>query len=171
MSIRQMFPGSIVKPGFNPLAAQGLLYNFYSWGQNTAGQLGLGNTTNYSSPKQIGSETNWSIFSSGQNSTTAIKTDGTLWAWGANDFGQLGLGTSGAGAYKSSPTQVGTLTNWAKVSIGYDHTLAVKTDGTLWSWGRNAGGYLGLGNTTNYSSPKQVGALTNWSSVSAKLTV
>jgi len=42
-------------------------------------------------------------------------------------------------------------------------TIAIKTDGTFWSWGRNLEGQLGLNNRTNYSSPKQVGALTNWS--------
>jgi alpha-tubulin suppressor-like RCC1 family protein len=215
-----MFQGSIVKPGFNPLAAQTVsyLYNLFawgvnnqgqlgtgnttqylspaqvgsltnwtslspnqtsslaiktdgtlwSWGNNSVGQLGLNNTTYYSSPKQVGALTNWSKIagSSGANNTLAIKTDGTLWSWGYNHLGQLGLGTSGAGTYKSSPTQVGALTSWLTVACGYAHGLAIKTDGTLWSWGMNFYGQLGLGNRTYYSSPKQVGALTTWSSIS-----
>jgi alpha-tubulin suppressor-like RCC1 family protein len=136
----------------------------WSWGSGYAGVLGLGNTTNYSSPKQVGALTTWSnVFTNSNYDSFAIKTDGTLWAWGKNSYpGVLGLGNTTA---YSSPKQVGALTNWATVGAGNSHTLAVKTDGTLWSWGRGSYGRLGLGNTTNYTSPKQVGALTAWSLV------
>ena len=63
----------------------------YSWGQNNTGQLGLGNTTYYSSPKQVGALTNWLSVSCGRYHTVSIKTDGTLWSWGYNANGQLGL--------------------------------------------------------------------------------
>ena len=162
MSLRQQNLGSIIKPGFNPLAAPTPSYTYYlnSWGTNTNGQLGLGNTTAYSSPKQVGSLTNWSFLSTGaQAATIAIKTDGTMWSWGKNNYGVLGLGDTTS---RSSPVQIGALTNWLYVSAGYSHCAAVKTDGTLWTWGRNQAGALGIINTTNYSSPKQVGALTNW---------
>ena len=76
----------------------------YSWGNNTSGQLGLGNTTNYSSPKQVGALTNWSSVSCGYAHNLSIKTDGTLWSWGYNNFGQLGLGNI---TNYSSPKQVG----------------------------------------------------------------
>ena len=69
-------------------------------------------------------------------------------------------------SYYSSPKQVGALTNWSSIASGYYNTLAIKTDGTLWSWGGNGNGQLGLGNKTYYSSPKQVGALTTWSNIS-----
>ena len=132
----------------------------WSWGDNSNGQLGLGNTTNYSSPKQIGLLTNWLLIASAYKNVAAIKTDGTLWTWGKNDYGQLGLGNT---TYYSSPKQVGSLTNWLAIAAnGYYGFTAVKTNNTLWSWGRNTFGTLGLGNTTNYSSPKQVGALTDW---------
>jgi len=131
------------------------------WGQNDRGQLGLGNTTNYSSPKQVGALNTWASIGGGfgTESSSAIKTDGTLWTWGTNGSGQLGLGDT---TNRSSPVQVGALTNWAFSAFGGAICTAVKTDGTLWTWGANAGGRLGLGNTTYYSSPKQVGALTNW---------
>jgi len=134
----------------------------WTWGLNNSGQLGLNNTTNYSSPKQVGSLTNWSLVASSSGTTLAIKTDGTLWSWGANSNGQLGLGNR---TNYSSPKQVGSLTNWLTVVTQNNSTLAIKTDGTLWSWGLNAYGQLGLQNTTYYSSPKQVGASTNWSKV------
>ena len=138
----------------------------WSWGDNNVGQLGLGNITNYSSPKQVGALTTWATVGGARRFSFAIKTNGTLWAWGKNvTYGQLGLDNL---TNYSSPVQVGTLTTWATVDGGNDYwTLAVKTDGTMWSWGSNALGMLGLGNTTNYSSPKQVGALTGWSTVAA----
>jgi alpha-tubulin suppressor-like RCC1 family protein len=135
----------------------------WSWGNNTYGQLGQNDTTNRSSPVQVGALTNWSKVSGGQSYTLAIKTNGTLWAWGRNNFGQLGDGTVTS---KSSPVQVGALTTWSLVSAGAYTALAVKTDGTLWSWGYNNQGQLGDGTVTSKSSPVQVGALTTWSSVS-----
>ena len=127
MSLRQMFGGSIVKPGFNPLAAGTPLYSYYlyAWGNNSLGSLGLGNTTYYSSPKQVGSLSNWFV---GGNSvaraTPIIKTDGTLWAWGRNNSGQLGIGNITA---YSSPKQVGSLTNWYQPTAGMRSSYV-----TLW---------------------------------------
>lgn len=139
----------------------------WSWGRNNAGQLGLGNTTYYSSPKQIGSDTNWAFVATRWQCVAAIKTNGTLWTWGNNTNGGLGLGDSGAATSRSSPTQVGALTNWLYVTPGYQYMIAIKTDGTLWAWGSSGGGKLGLGNFIDYSSPKQVGALTTWSKIGA----
>jgi len=62
---------------------------------------------------------------------------------------------------------VGSLTTWLSVSAGFSTTIATKTDGTLWSWGNNDNGQLGLGNITSYSSPKQVGSLTTWVAIAA----
>jgi len=132
--------------------------SLWSWGNNNNGQLGLGNTTSYSSPKQIGNLTDWLQSTSGYASG-AVKTNGTLWMWGNGDTGQLGFGNT---TNYSSPKQLGALTNWAYVANNFRFTMAIKTDGTLWGWGRNNDGQLGLGNTTDYSSPKQIGALTNW---------
>jgi alpha-tubulin suppressor-like RCC1 family protein len=137
----------------------------WSWGYNGGGQLGLGNKTNYSSPKQVGGLTNWSAISgNGQSHCLAVKTDGTLWSWGANYFGALGLGNR---TDYSSPKQVGALTAWSRVAGNNHFSVALKTDGTLWTWGRNAVGQLGQNNTTGLSSPVQVGALTTWLTVSA----
>ena len=136
----------------------------YSWGVNAQGQLGLGNITNYSSPKQVGSLTTWLTIAAGFYHTIATKTDGTLWSWGRNGYGQLGLGNI---TNYSSPKQVGSLTTWLNITAGGYHTIATKTDGTLWSWGYNNYGQLGLSNITNYSSPKQVGSLTTWLNITA----
>jgi alpha-tubulin suppressor-like RCC1 family protein len=109
---------------------------------------------------QIGALTTWSKVAGGINFSLAIKTDGTLWSWGYNGSGPLGLNNQ---TDYSSPVQVGALTTWVSVSASTRYvSAAIKTDGTLWTWGSNSYGSLGLGNKTSYSSPKQVGALTNW---------
>ena len=138
----------------------------WSWGCNESGQLGLGNTTIRSSPVQVGALTTWSnVFGGAAGEGFATKTDGTLWAWGNNNQGQLGLGNTTS---RSSPVQVGALTDWsdAKISSSLSSTLAVKSNGTLWAWGWGGYGSLGQGNTTSRSSPVQVGALTTWAEVS-----
>ena len=135
----------------------------WAWGSNVYGQLGLGDTANRSSPVQVGLLGTWSRATAGYSSTAAIKTDGTLWTWGNNGGpGQLGLGDA---VSRSSPVQVGALTSWAAVAAGQNIMAAIKTDGTVWSWGNNYLGYLGLGNRTNYSSPVQIGALNTWSKI------
>ena len=154
-------------------AAAGITKNntLYVWGQNGSGQLGLGDIIHRSYITQVGTLNNWSKVSTSLNNTCSVKTDGTLWTWGLNTNGQLGDGTV---TPKSSPVQVGALTNWASASCGGDGAagsvgfiVAVKTDGTLWSWGGNGWGQLGQGDIVHRSSPVQVGALTTWASVSA----
>jgi len=93
----------------------------------------------------------------------ALKTDGTLSAWGNGGTGQLG-GVSTTQSH-SSPVQIGAATDWMQVSAAYRSCFAVKTDGTIWSWGQNLSGRLGLGDTVYRSSPTQIGALTNWQKV------
>jgi len=139
----------------------------WSWGLNGAnyGQLGLNDTVSRSSPVQIGALTTWYKIAAGDRHVLAIKTDGSLWSWGAYGSGRLGL--NDAAISRSSPVQVGGLTNWYEVAAGEAHSIAVKTDGTLWAWGFNSNGQLGLGDTANRSSPVQVGALNNWYEVAA----
>tara|TARA_R110000851_G_scaffold51060_1_gene121580 strand:+ start:816 stop:2042 length:1227 start_codon:yes stop_codon:yes gene_type:complete len=141
----------------------------WSWGLNSSGELGLNNTTNYSSPVQIGALTDWYKVDGGSAFALAIKTDGTLWGWGKNNLGQLGDGTT---TNRSSPVQIGSLTNWSSLAKlqATPGCRAIKTDGTLWAWGENAYGELGLGDSGfsfKRSSPVQVGALTTWLEVAA----
>ena len=136
----------------------------WSWGSNQDDQLGDGSIFSRSTPKQIGSETNWALISAGVGYSMALKSDGTLWGWGENSFGRLGDGTT---ITKSIPTQIGSATNWALISAGGDHTVALKSDGTLWAWGRNQFGQLGDGTTIAKSIPTQIGSETNWTLISA----
>ena len=132
----------------------------WSWGYNNSGQLGQNNTTNRSSPVQIGALTTWSKVAAGYTHSLAIKTDGSLWSWGDNGYGKLGLGNV-IPAF-SSPVQVGALTTWSQVAGGRNFSLSIKTDGTIWGWGRNQNGQLGIGYDNQRISPVQVGALTTW---------
>ena len=127
------------------------------------GGTGLGNNTAYSSPVQIGSLTTWAYPAASQYNSACIKTDGTLWTWGSGQNGQSGRGDI---LSISSPEQVGSLTNWSKiVFFRGGNAAAIKTDGTLWTWGNGGDGALGDGTVVNKSSPVQVGSLTTWAYV------
>ena len=93
----------------------------WAWGEGSDGQLGFGNTSNTSSPAQVGALTTWSQVKGGRKSTYAIKTDGTLWAWGAGSDGALGHNNT---TNLSSPVQVGSLTTWGKIGSSNFHTGA-----------------------------------------------
>jgi len=130
------------------------------WGRNQTGVLGLNNQTEYSSPKQIPGTTWANIAFSEQIQAMATKTDGTLWMWGSGGFG--GTGQNNQTQY-SSPKQIpGTTWDTENFKTTNYHSHALKTDGTLWSWGYNNDGNLGQNNRTVYSSPIQVGSNTNW---------
>ena len=135
----------------------------WMWGANTSGQLGDNTTTPKSSPVQtVAGGTNWKQVGSGLgNHVAAIKTNGTLWVWGYNNLGQLGLN---AGGNRSSPIQtVAAGTDWKQVATSDFNTVAIKTDGTLWTWGYNNVGQVGDNTTTARSSPVQTAAAgTNW---------
>jgi len=148
--------------------------SLWVWGGNSYGHLGTNQQdennsgiVGVSTPVQtVAGGTNWKQISRGYESQAAIKTDGTLWAWGYNWYGSLGDGTGGNSTNKSSPVQtVAGGTNWKQVAVGLHYCHAIKTDGTLWAWGRNTEGGLGDGTTTHRSSPVQIAGNT-WKQVS-----
>ena len=136
----------------------------WGWGNNAFGQLGMGANYGPIVPTQIGTET-WQSVAANNYHTIAIKSDGTLWACGNNFNGQLGDGTL---VNKNVLTQIGTATDWKSISTGNGgHTLAIKTDGTLWTWGENQAGQLGNGARVDLLIPTQLGTDTNWKSIAA----
>ena len=139
----------------------------WMWGDNEGGQLGQNNLTRYSSPVQVPGTT-WSKLHYGSSrwSTAAIKTDGTLWGWGGNDHGSLGQNSVNNGY--SSPVQIGSSTDWSSVSLSYKAGQGLKTDGTLWAWGRGMIGVLGQNNQTERSSPVQIPG-TDWSVINSRM--
>ena len=139
----------------------------WTWGRNQYGSLGQNNTNQYESPKQIPGS--WSYATMGYQYMHATKTDGTLWCWGRNASGSLGnnqtqTSPSGPGLkQKSSPVQIPG-TNWDRPFLMEKNNNggAIKTDGTLWMWGSNSQGQLGVNDINQRSSPTQVGTDTNW---------
>jgi len=115
----------------------------WAWGDNTFGQLGDGAVISRNVPVRVGTDTDWSDVSAGFYHTLALKTDGTLWAWGDNTKGQLGDGA--VSFSRSAPVKIGTDTNWLAISAGDFHSLARKTDSSLWAWGDNGSGQVGNG--------------------------
>ena len=161
MAILSTF-GAMTARGFGWLfQTSAASYEVYTFGNNSYGNLGVGNTTTYSSPVQVGSRSDnyaSALSLGGFYGTTFVKLNGSLYVAGNNTYGQLGLGDT---THRSSPVQVGAGTNWSVVTTG-NSTLAIKTDGTLWAWGTNGNGELGLNDLVSRSSPVQVGSTTAW---------
>jgi alpha-tubulin suppressor-like RCC1 family protein len=134
------------------------------WGRNTEGQVGRGNFTSPAIfPTQVGTATNWLQVSAGEFHSLAVTTNGQMWSWGAGADGQLGISNSTTN--RSAPVRFDTASNWLQASAVGGHSLGVKTNGTLFAWGGNINGQLGLGNSglgTNRLVPTQVGSSTNW---------
>jgi alpha-tubulin suppressor-like RCC1 family protein len=138
----------------------------WMWGLNAYGHLGDNTTISRSSPVQtVAGGTNWKQVSCGANHSAAIKTDSTLWLWGYDTYGEIGDNTV---IFRSSPVQTISIgTNWKQVVCGFKHTSAIKTDGSLWCWGRNLKGQLGDNTIVDRSSPVQtIAGGTNWKRVS-----
>ncbi len=136
------------------------------WGFNNNGQIGDGTAQKRLSPFKIETDNgHWVTTSAGGYHTAAIKSDGTLWTWGDNIHGQLGDGTE---TDQKSPIKIGTDNDrWVDVSAGKYHTAAIKSDGTLWTWGYNNNGQLGDGTNTNRTTPFKIDTATDWVAVDA----
>ncbi|MEC0232629.1 RCC1 domain-containing protein [Paenibacillus alba] len=132
----------------------------WAWGDNSSGQLGDGTTSNSSIPVQVSILSNIVAIKAGTNHSIAIKQDGTIWSWGNNANGQLGNGTT---TNSLIPVQISGLSNVVSISAGsyHNYTLIVKQDGTVWAWGDNQSGQLGIGTFTKSLVPVQVSGLSN----------
>lgn len=124
----------------------------WSWGANYAGGLGINDginpSINRSSPVQIPGTT-WCCINAGYSTIYGMKTGGQLFAWG----GQYGTG-QGDSINRSSPTQIPG--NWLQIEGDSIHAGGIKSDCTMWAWGSNASGRLGLGVATDNLSPEQI---------------
>ena len=136
----------------------------WAWGLNSYGQLGLGNQTQANTPVQVGNLSNWTNISSTDAHTLALKSNATAWAWGNNAYGQLGQGNT---VNVVSPIILGTQAyTWNSAFVSNQNGVATRTDGTVWIWGNNAYGQLGVGDITNRSSPIQFGGSVSWKQIS-----
>ena len=142
----------------------------WGWGYNNTGQLGTADTNQRISPTPVfGSDSDWSLIATGGNNsyshTIALKINNTLWSWGHNSQGQLGLGDSGYATKRITPAQIGLDSDWSKITGGENYSIAIKANGTLWAWGYNSNGQLGLGDNTDRNTPGQVGSFSDWFSI------
>jgi len=148
--------------------------SLWAWGANKYGQLGSGDKKERKAPTRVGEASDWATVSAGGEHTLAIKTDGSLWAWGYNKYGQLGVGDT---KNRQTPVRVGMDSDWAAVSangggttnvpgVEPGRTFAIKTDGSLWAWGFNKYGQLGIGDKKERTAPTRVGTDSDWVAIS-----
>lgn len=113
----------------------------FSWGYNNQGQLGVGSTTDKSSPTQVNTALTFSQVAAGGNFAVALTADGKAYAWGYNLHGQLGDNTT---TRRTSPVEVQTALTFSHISAGLSHVLAISSDGRLYAWGQGTYGQLGF---------------------------
>ncbi len=160
-------PTQVPGTGYTRLAAGGahslaLRANgsLWAWGSNQYGQLGTatnsGTAVANPTPTQVAG-TYIEVAAGGAHSL-AVQADGSLWAWGGNQYGQLGIPV--AGGTTANPTLTQVAGTYTRVAAGDSHSLALRVDGSLWAWGSNQYGQLGIatnsGTTTANPTPAQV---------------
>ncbi len=137
----------------------------WSWGANDFGQLGIGNNTTTGIPKKADGLADVVSIHSGIRSTFAVKRDGSVWAWGDNREGQLGIGNN---TIQYLPTQIPGLSGVADIKGGEGyHTLALMKDGSVWAWGKNTNGQLGIGTKVSRNTPSVIPGLSGIKAVAA----
>ena len=145
----------------------------HCWGANSLGQLGRGaeSFTPALQPRQTnGLFDGATRISAGRDHACVVTATGGIECWGSNFSGQLGLGTAAVNANAPTTLTSPALVAMSDVSAGYEHTCALRGDGTVWCWGRNSSGQLGNASTIDSNAPVQVSGLTNATSISAGYT-
>ncbi len=137
------------------------------WGYNGSGEIADGSTTNRLSPWRVPGLSGARAVTAGSSHVLAVTTDGSLWVWGNNGYGQLGLGPNSTGF--GIPQQVAGLKSVRAVAAGDYFSLALATDGTVWAWGENQLGQLGIDPTASYRSvvPQRVAGLSGVKQIAA----
>jgi len=136
--------------------------SLWCWGRNTDGELGLGAgaTGQLRTPQRVGTDADWVDVSAGLLHTCGIRGAGDLYCWGANTSGQSGAGAAVSGT--NAPTRVGALSDWTHVAAGFLHSCGIRSNGTLWCWGRNTEGQLGIPYEPKRADPAQAGTDSDW---------
>ena len=139
----------------------------WAWGDNSLGQLGIGSLPyNSSTPIQVSELSSVVSINASYYNSMALREDGTVWAWGHNLRGVLGY-DSPTDHIQFTPLQISGLNNIIQIDMSYLHGLALKNDGTVWSWGFNNSGQLGDGTYLDRATPSQIPKLKNVTKISA----
>ena len=146
----------------------------WAWGDNRYGMLGDGTSTPKRTPALVptpagaAAGTTWTDMAAGYYFSLALRSDGTLWAWGENVYGELGTGSlsrSLVPVVVVTPTTAGAGTRWTRVVASENHTVALRSDGSLWAWGYNFHGQLGNNTTLSRSTPVREITNSTWSQI------
>jgi alpha-tubulin suppressor-like RCC1 family protein len=145
--------------------------SLWCWGDNAFGRLGLpAATLHATTPTQIGGGTPWTTVSAGGTHTCAIDASGGLWCWGGNASGELGYATSMVTTdgvpYQSTPTPVDSA-SWLAVAAAGAFTCGIRADHSLWCWGANDSGQLGINTGTSAPVPAAVASTESWTQIVA----
>ena len=140
-------------------------HSLYTWGFGGFGQTGDTLLHGTKIPTRLGVSSDWLTVSAGGQHVLALKTDHTLWSWGANTSGQLGQGSDET--YHSTPQRIGSDTNWTDISVGFQFSEALRSDGSLWTWGFNGNHQLGYSSTGNFTKMPQRVDQNDWIQISA----
>ena len=149
-----------------PLNASGTSGPAYAWGYNADGELGNGSLTESSTPMPVSLPSGVTAIAAGGSHSLAIDSNGQLYAWGSNSFGELG-NASTASSNVPVPVSLPTGVTATTIAAGYQHSLAIGSDGGLYAWGLNVYGQLGNGSFT--TSPNPTPALVSLPSGTAPL--
>ncbi len=170
------YGGAAIAAGFKHGMALKSDGTVWTWGGNEYGQLGDGTTTNRSTPVQTAGLTSVVAIAASDRHTASLKSDGTVWTWGDNSSGQLGDSTR---TDRSIPDQVTSLSDVIALAAGgisilmgtipldEHHTIALKSDGRVWTWGENSSGQLGDGTTTDRYTPIRVSGISGVVAIAA----
>jgi len=148
--------------------------DLYSWGYNTIGELGLGYTSPGTSPVATVSHVSagsrkYKALAGGREHSLAIAANGDLYSWGYNQFGQLGLGVTG-GTYNVPQHVSNSARKYITISAGSRHNLAIAEDASLYSWGTNGLGQLGLNDNNDRNLPTKISVLVFSTSATYNIT-
>lgn len=122
----------------------------FCWGGNRDGQLGIGpslGTEDIVEPQPVAPEIRWSEVAGGLHFSCGLDLEGTLYCWGRNESRQLGLPASGT-VWTPTRVEVDAPDGFRLMSLGENHACAIRADRTLWCWGKNAEGQIGIGTTS-----------------------
>jgi alpha-tubulin suppressor-like RCC1 family protein len=134
------------------LLSSGALYCF---GENTDGQLGVGDRSLRTRPTRVGTASDWISISCGESVTCGIRAGGRVWCWGGNGAGQVGIGSVEPANVLEPAEVIGIADSVAQVSAGFDHVCAVTTSGALYCWGENWEGGVGNGDAHGLPAPSR----------------